>query len=257
MIDIQRQLQCASHGALWLNQRLEVSGTYQDSFVTGPITLVEHIQVEQGNLWIGNFCFHRSVVFLLPPFSITRIRYEDSISKTQAILFHSPDCPRQEAPAIVLDDPAALPPSNPDELMEIFSAAKQAMHLELPVSRLSLRAKKILDRDYKERVSIQRTSATLGVSHSHLARQFKKDYGIAPVEYCHRLRMAEATWMLSSGENIAEVSMAVGYEDLGRFYKQHRKIMSHSPGFCKENSSQQSEMNLPDRQIKKRPRVHA
>ena len=74
----------------------------------------------------------------------------------------------------------------------------------------------------------------LKVSHEHLSRQFKKDYGLTPSAYLHKLRVAEATSRLSKGEEIIDISLDVGYNDLSRFYKQFRKATRTSPAVCRK-----------------------
>jgi AraC-like DNA-binding protein len=48
------------------------------------------------------------------------------------------------------------------------------------------------------------------------------------------LRVADATFRLSKGEPIIEISQDVGYNDLSRFYKQFRKSTNTSPGACRD-----------------------
>ena len=47
-----------------------------------------------------------------------------------------------------------------------------------------------------------------------------------------RLRIADATFRLSQGEQIIRVSGDVGYNDLSRFYKQFRLSTRQSPKYC-------------------------
>ena len=70
----------------------------------------------------------------------------------------------------------------------------------------------------------------LGVSHASLTREFKRAFGLTPMEYRHALRASEAAGRLSRGEPIVDVSGEVGYDDIGRFYKAFRKAVHASPG---------------------------
>ena len=56
---------------------------------------------------------------------------------------------------------------------------------------------------------------------------------MTPIDYCHRVRAMDASSRLMKGEQIIDVSLDVGYNDLGRFYKQFRRRMKSSPGGCK------------------------
>jgi AraC-like DNA-binding protein len=101
-------------------------------------------------------------------------------------------------------------------------------------SRVSLNAKRLIDENYLIYPSIARIAGKLNISHEHLSRQFKRDYGLSPSAYLHKLRVAEATFRLSLGEEIIEISQDVGYNDLSRFYKQFRKATRTSPAACRK-----------------------
>ena len=100
-------------------------------------------------------------------------------------------------------------------------------------SILSIRAKRLIDENYAIYPSISRIAERLKISHEHLSRQFKRDYQMSPSEYLHHLRTAEATFRLSLGQEIADISQEVGYNDLSRFYKQFKKQTATSPGACR------------------------
>jgi len=118
---------------------------------------------------------------------------------------------------------------------EIIANAKNVRSIDLnsDPSVLTLRAKRLIDENYKIYPSIARVASRLKVSHEHLARQFKRDLQMTPSKYLHHLRVADATFRLSLGEQIVEISQDVGYNDLSRFYKQFRKKTATSPGACR------------------------
>lgn len=238
VVHVQRELRSGENGAMWLNQRVEVDGEFSDHLVTGPTAILEYIQIKRGSLCIGNSQKQGSVALLLPAFSVTPVRYANVATEAVAILFKPGAQKQNERTAVLFETNGHQMPPDARTLLQLLASTK-SLPADIPVapSTLSLSAKKMLDENYKDRPSIAKIASALGVSHSHLARRFKSDFGMAPMEYCHRLRVAAATWMLSSGEKILKVSMDVGYEDLSRFYKQFRKITSHSPGFCKEETS--------------------
>jgi len=109
----------------------------------------------------------------------------------------------------------------------------QSIEFNSRPSLLSIRAKRIIDENYRIYPSIARIAKRLGVSHEHTTRGFKRDYGMSPSAYLHQLRVAEATHKLTLGEEIVDISMDVGYNDLSRFYKQFRKATKTSPGDCR------------------------
>ena len=101
-------------------------------------------------------------------------------------------------------------------------------------SLVSLKAKRLIDENYLVYPSISRIASRLKISHEHLSRQFKKDYGVSPSAYLHKLRVADATFRLSIGQEIVDISLDVGYNDLSRFYKQFRKATRTSPAVCRK-----------------------
>lgn len=123
-----------------------------------------------------------------------------------------------------------------DEALDVVDNCRnrEVIAVNTAPSSLSLNAKRLIDENYQVYPSIRRIAERLKISHEHLSRQFKKDYGISPSNYLHKLRVADATFRLSVGEPIVDISMDVGYNDLSRFYKQFRKNTRTSPGICRE-----------------------
>ena len=123
-----------------------------------------------------------------------------------------------------------------DEVLGLLSrsTARQPIAVTSRPSILSLNAKRLIDENYLIYPSIARIAARLKITHEHLSRQFKKEYGISPSTYLHKLRVAEATYRLALGEEIIEISGDVGYNDLSRFYKQFRKSTRTSPAACRK-----------------------
>ena len=124
---------------------------------------------------------------------------------------------------------------NGEEAIAILAAGvdRQSIDFNPEASKLSREAKQLIDDNYLAHPSIARVAKRLGVSHPHLSRQFKSDFGMTPSDYLRKLRVADAPLRLARGEQIIEVSEDVGYNDLSRFYKQFRKTTNTSPGVCK------------------------
>jgi len=135
------------------------------------------------------------------------------------------------------------------QAVEIVRAASCIRSIEFnsKPSLLSVRAKKIIDENYRIYPSIARIAKRLGVSHEHTTRGFKRDYGMSPSAYLHQLRVAEATHKLTLGEEIVDISMEVGYNDLSRFYKQFRKATKTSPGDCRTTLRKPARLHKPAR----------
>jgi AraC-like DNA-binding protein len=97
----------------------------------------------------------------------------------------------------------------------------------------SRKAKSLIASNYRADVAIAEIAGKLGVSHAHLTRQFKRDYGITPIDYRHRLRVSDAMGRLSQGDEILDVGYQVGFNDTKRFYEDFRKVTGTSPGKCR------------------------
>ena len=122
-----------------------------------------------------------------------------------------------------------------EQAFEVLGSSGKRLSIEInpAPSFLSIKAKRLIDREHTDSPSISRIAKKLRVSPEHLSRQFKRDFGLSPSEYLHKLRVAEATFRLTLDEAIVDVSMEVGYNDLSRFYKQFRKATRTSPGMCR------------------------
>lgn len=125
--------------------------------------------------------------------------------------------------------------ANLEQAFEVLDSGRERQSIEVNTkpSLVSLRAKRLIDENYLVYPSIGRIARRLRVSPEHLSRQYKRDYGLSPSAYLHQLRVAEATFRLSLGEEIIDISHEVGYNDLSRFYKQFRKATRTSPAVCR------------------------
>ena len=108
------------------------------------------------------------------------------------------------------------------------------------VAPLSRKAKSLIASNYGTVRAIGQIAEELGISHAHLTRQFKRDYGLTPIEYRHRLRVSDAMGRLSQGEEILDIGYDVGFNDATRFYKDFRKVTGTSPGKCRDIASRSS-----------------
>jgi len=96
-------------------------------------------------------------------------------------------------------------------------------------SAVAARLKAALDLHYTEEAKIQRIGGALGYSRATLHREFSAAYGISPVSYRHRLRVFEATHLISNGSSITEACREVGYSDPGRFAQYFKRYLGMKP----------------------------
>jgi len=92
------------------------------------------------------------------------------------------------------------------------------------------RAQDWLFRNFKQPVSLDGLAARVGMSPRNFARRFSAATGETPLGYLHRLRIDAARHLLETrGKSVADVSQAVGYDDLGFFRRLFRRHTGASP----------------------------
>jgi AraC-like DNA-binding protein len=77
---------------------------------------------------------------------------------------------------------------------------------------------------------VQRVAAEVGLAAETLTRRFSQAYKLSPKQYCHRARLFAAVLRLLAGGAILETALAVGFNDLSRFYQQFRRLLGATPG---------------------------
>jgi transcriptional regulator GlxA family with amidase domain len=106
------------------------------------------------------------------------------------------------------------------------AAPPRSAHDDDPVKR----AQDWLFRNFKQEVSLDDLAARVGMSPRNFARRFTAATSETPLGYLHRLRIDAARHLLETrGKSIADVSQAVGYDDLGFFRRLFRRHTGASP----------------------------
>ncbi|MCA1817714.1 MAG: helix-turn-helix domain-containing protein [Acidobacteria bacterium] len=254
-VSARRRVERGAGGLVWIDEEMTVEGRYAGLVVMGRGWLFELHDLSR-----GSFAFvqdgarvpvkPRRFGLLYAPFSITEVSMEDVRTRWVGVAA-SGEPPRDGSAAphkidartppagggrsLLFEVDGSAPTRDPREVLELLASARVLGTLERSTrpSPLSLRAKRLIASSYDSASSIASVAARLGVTHAHLARQFKRDCGMTPHAYRARLRASDALLRLTRGEKIADVSGGVGYNDLGRFYKQFRKLMHASPGTCR------------------------
>ncbi|QFJ56121.1 AraC family transcriptional regulator [Pseudobutyrivibrio xylanivorans] len=89
---------------------------------------------------------------------------------------------------------------------------------------------KYVELHYSEPMTVADMADRAGFSESHFMRFFKETFGVSFITYLndYRLSMA-ARLLLSTEENILEISQQVGFENLSHFNRQFKKKYSKTP----------------------------
>ena len=236
----RRKTENTPDGLYYFEDDFEVKGVLKGDVITCAGWLLELLKLSAGEI---SFLsgeeeirprFSQIAIFY-PPFTITRPCFRNAKLRVKGIAGTVALPAEFSKNPFVFEADFAKSPKSMAEVVEILQSSRDVRFVDAhpKASLLSLKAKKLIDENYQIFPSIARIAARLKVSHAHLTRQFKRDFGVSPNAYLHQLRIADASFRLRQGEAIIEVSGEVGYNDLSRFYKQFRKTTTKSPGFCR------------------------
>ncbi|MCF7753193.1 AraC family transcriptional regulator [Paenibacillus xylanexedens] len=92
------------------------------------------------------------------------------------------------------------------------------------------KGKEYMDIHFAGGISVEGVSAHAGVDRTHFAKQFRKAYGLSPVQYIQQLKMNQAKRLLvQTPLSLTEVAHSVGYPDLFSFSKAFKKQVGLPP----------------------------
>jgi AraC-like DNA-binding protein len=238
----RRKTEKLPDGLYYFEDELETSGVLKAAVITCTGWLLELVKIEA-----GEFSFFvdeeeirppfAELAIFYPPFTITRPCFKNVKISVKGIAGVTELPAELSKKPLVFEGNFTKFPKSAAEMVEVLQKSRHVQMVDAhpKASLLALKAKKLIDENYRIFPSIARIAARLKVSHEHLTRQFKRDFRLSPSAYLHQIRIADATFRLARGEAIIEVSGDVGYNDLSRFYKQFRKTNAASPGFCQSS----------------------
>lgn len=127
--------------------------------------------------------------------------------------------------------------ANIGQLLQVLALLVRTMDTQATAPRLPERtaaairqAAAIVERSYRQRISLEEVAAAVDLSPAHLSRNFKRQMGIGLVDYTHRLRVEEACRLLRLTDwPIARVAGQVGYDEIAYFSRCFRARIGRSP----------------------------
>jgi AraC-like DNA-binding protein len=233
-------MQLLPDGSYTIEDTVSIDGEGISPFVFCRGWLLEIVEIESG---VFSFVCDSEKVepggprfgVFYPPFSFVRSYVKDFRGTVNGVgqIGLLPGLPTSP---VLFETDSHGPFTSAADAIDVLGWAKNVRPISVSSkpSLLSIRTKRLIDDNYLMSPSISRIADRLKVSHAHLTRQFRRDFEMTPSEYLHHLRVAEATFRLSIGEEIVDISEDVGYNDLSRFYKQFRKKTRTSPANCRE-----------------------
>lgn len=94
-----------------------------------------------------------------------------------------------------------------------------------------------INENYHLDTSVEELALMSSMSVSNLEKIFKKNLGLSPLNYRHRIRIDHAKLFLAGGYSISETAERVGYKDVYYFSRMFKKLCGITPGaFVRENS---------------------
>ncbi|MHC4886179.1 MAG: helix-turn-helix domain-containing protein [Planctomycetota bacterium] len=93
-----------------------------------------------------------------------------------------------------------------------------------------LRAKRMVEVGYASGLRLEDLAAKANLSPSHFSSEYRRHFGISPIQDATRLRMLEAEHLLRDVNlSISEVAVRVGYPDIFHFSKQFKRRYGQNP----------------------------
>lgn len=140
-------------------------------------------------------------------------------------------------------------------LQNAFMAEREAFHflcdlcdvscMEERHSSLTDRAKAYMEQNFDKAISLFETAEYLGVSQSHLSREFVKYTGEQPVRYLTKIRLEHAVKLLHSTDmRLEEISASCGFSDCNYFSKVFKKYMKAAPGELRKQMKAQGYVSV-------------
>ena len=102
------------------------------------------------------------------------------------------------------------------------------------------KGKEYIELHFAGGISVEGVSAHAGVDRTHFAKQFRKAYGLSPVQYIQQLKMKQAKLLLvQTTLSLTEVAHSVGYPDLFSFSKAFKKQVGLPPNRYRTTTTEQ------------------
>lgn len=102
--------------------------------------------------------------------------------------------------------------------------------ITVPPARHLLRAKDLIDAQYRESLDIQTLARAAHLSPAHFSRQFRQAFGEPPHQYLLTRRLERAAALLrATDHSVADIWLTVGLRSIGSFTSTFTRTFGMSP----------------------------
>lgn len=116
---------------------------------------------------------------------------------------------------------------------------KEATSLQLASQYFMSQVREYIQRNHREKITLESLSQKFNISTSHLSRMFKKAYDMSPIDYLIYCRITYATeYLLKSKQSVAEIAQLVGYDNPTHFTNMFVKRIGCTPTEYRERNLQ-------------------
>ena len=116
-----------------------------------------------------------------------------------------------------------------DMFMELYKSGAERKDGGFPAWLNSMLER--LAAEYDQEIDPAELARSSGISREHMCRSFRRYLGVSLTQYVNSLRTYRAAWLLrNTDREIADIGCAVGFNNLGYFYKEFTISFNMAPG---------------------------
>jgi AraC-like DNA-binding protein len=101
-----------------------------------------------------------------------------------------------------------------------------------------IRTRKFIDKNFDKPIPLSTIASAVYCSRFHLNREFKRHYGVTPLQYIKEKRIERAKQLLCGHSSVTTACYSVGYESLSTFSAMFKQCTGLSPGDFKKSKNE-------------------
>lgn len=101
-----------------------------------------------------------------------------------------------------------------------------------------IRTRKFIDKNFDKPIPLNKIASAVYCSGFHLNREFKRHYGVTPLQYIKEKRIERAKQLLCGQSSVTNTCYSVGYESLSTFSAMFKQSTGLSPGDFKKSKNE-------------------